>query len=222
MMSELDAAIERDNLWKVLFLNGVDSKEFGSIGYITDLFRVFNEVVNFRLKYSEERNCSKCSHSEYIDTISKGPLIYIPQQRRKSSFQESYLSMINTDDHYNCAICNEASYTIKKTNVSEPCYLALLDDTCNPRNNQRIKPLSFATSFTNPRTKKQYELISTINLPYANHYNCLLKDPYFEYQKQSKGFFLHDGLLNDGKIVSILSDEIKSVAAYIAIYKLKE
>ena len=219
-MQNFEIETERDKLWKVLFLNKVDTKEFGAIGYVTDLFRIFNEVSDFTLQYSECKRCTNCNYTKNIDTITKGPIIYIPQQKRKNSFHDSYLSMLTLDE-YNCPNCKKGNYKINKSNISEPRYLALLDDTLNPRSKSEVQTLKIAPSFVNKMTKNRYELISAINVPYPNHYNCLLKNPYLQFQKKSQGFFVHDGLLNDGKIVSILPDQIASLRGYLAIYRLK-
>ena len=91
-----------------------------------------------------------------------------------------------TLDEYNCPNCKKGNYKINKSNISEPRYLALLDDTLNPRSKSEVQNLKIPPSFVNTMTKNRYELISAINVPYANHYNCLLKNPYLQFQKKVK------------------------------------
>ena len=40
---------ERDKLWAVLYINEIDSRLVGKIGFVTDLFKCFREVSDFKL-----------------------------------------------------------------------------------------------------------------------------------------------------------------------------
>ena len=59
-------------------------------------------------------------------------------------------------------------------------------------------------------------------MPFPNHYNTLLKDPYFIFQKQSQGYYLYDGLPDDDQIQLLDARKVENVKPYIAIYKLYE
>ena len=81
-----------------------------------------------------------------------------------------------------------------------------------------FKCLTLTNSFVNPLTNNTYELISSINIPSLHHYNVILKNPYFSPQNQHKGYYFHDGLVNNGEITKIDEDNM-DIRPYIAIYK---
>ena len=79
--------------------------------------------------------------------------------------------------------------------------------------------MKFASSFLNSETDETFDLISVINMPFQHHYNVLLKDPFFTFQKRSEGYYLHDGLVENGRIRQISQDEIDKLRPYMIIYK---
>ena len=94
-------------------------------------------MSDFRLQYSECKRYTNFNYTKNIVTITKGSIIYIPLQKRKNSFHNSYLSILTLDE-YNCPNCKKGNYSINKSNISEPRYLALLDDTLDPRSKSEV------------------------------------------------------------------------------------
>jgi len=73
-------------------------------------------------------------------------------------------------------------------------------------------------SLKHSKTPKQVQFLASINIPFINHYNVLLSNPYFLGEQQN-GLFLHDGLSENGEIHHVDQDDVQSLHPYIAIYK---
>ena len=84
-----------------------------------------------------------------------------------------------------------------------------------PIDSETSKPLQFIEEFSNSET---FEFISAINLPFQDHYNGLLKNPYLTYQNKVEGYFLYHGLTNNRRIQA----EVKDLRPYIIIYKKRQ
>ena len=97
--------------------------------------------------------------------------------------------------------------------------IVLIDDTMPPIYSETSKPLQFINEFSNPETDETFEFICAIKLPFQHHYNVLLKNPYLTYQNKVKGYFLHNGLTNNGRIQKIDQASAKDLRPYIVIYK---
>jgi len=209
----------RDDFWILLHAKQFDEKPYGVQGFVTDLFRIFNKVTNFHLIYDEKRSCIKCKFFESIRVHHKTSLTSIPSQLRKQSFDESYMGLFETQ-YFVCPKCSAKSFRITKTIVKEPNYIVLIDDgfVHVPQNNYNF--LALNPKFKNSKTGNNYIFISSINIPYSNHYNTILKDPFFQSGKQFKGYYLHDGLIDNGIIQPIEESQVNESKPYIAISKL--
>ena len=53
-----------DNFWKISLLNKFDDGEFGDIGYVTNLFRYFENITDFKLTYTEDSLCLFCTKKQ--------------------------------------------------------------------------------------------------------------------------------------------------------------
>ena len=150
---------------------------------------------------------------------SSSALYSIPSQNRETSFDQSYLNLFK-DQKFVCPNCSSYSYTVSKISIQEPRYLAIIHDSfINSSNSSDF--LQVNPSFENPMTGNKFSLIASINLPYPNHYNILMKDPYFELGTQKKGYYLHDGLIEQGQILSITTkvfQEVRLILPYIKLH----
>jgi len=209
----------RDDFWMTCYHNKIDDEKFGQQGFITNLFRVFNHVKDFRLEYEERGFCSKCKYDKTTKFKTKVPLISIANQYRSTSFANSYLNLFEKQ-FFVCPECSSSTYSISKFITEEPKYLALIDDDFLSSSQNNSSFLKLSPNFRNSFSGNEYLLLGSINIPYPNHYSTLLKDPYFDFQIQSKGFYLYDGLLEGGRIQLVKDKEIEETKPYIAIYKV--
>jgi len=210
----------RDNFWKVLNYRNIDTTPYEEEGLVTDLFRVFNNVQEFKMIYSETRYCKKCKHYEHISEKCINPYITIPKQFRTKSFHKSYLNL-SKSIQFTCPKCKLDSYFITKKIIKESKYLVLLDDDLLT-NFIQARPLTLAASFKNKSTGNNYSFISSINLPSNHHFNTLLRNPFLQYNIQETRYYLQDEVINNGRINQVTLREVSSVRAYIAIYKMDE
>ena len=75
----------------------------------------------------------------------------------------------------------------------------------------------------NNNSKSQYQLIATINRPSPIHFNCAIYEPRKKNLTEEsfmKGWFIHDGLQNGGKLYQITNlKEIWKQNPFILFYK---
>jgi len=217
MVERTDLETLRNDFWKVLYDNAIDKNDVGNVGFITDLFSVFDHVLDFRLIYSEQKYCTDCKHVENNRITNQKSIIPIPNQFRNKTFPQSYLNLFK-QRYYTCPKCFSKKFKINKTIVQEPRYLVLLDDSFDANGSSGL--LTLTPRFENNLTKNTFELIAAINIPFRNHYNVLLKDPFLTFQKEEKGYYLHDGLIGEGKILQLKTHEIVEIKPYISVYKI--
>ena len=93
----------------------------------------------------------------------------------------------------------------------------LVDDELSNRLN---KPLKLARKFVNPHTKRQFELLGSINLKGSAHYNVTLVNPYLQDGIWTKGIYFYDGLNKGHQIEEInWNQAYKLNKPYIALYQ---
>ena len=158
---------DRNNFWNFLYHKKIDKNAFGKVGFITDLFGLFNHVRDFQLNFSEQKFCLKCSFSEITKNKSFGPLIALQQQYPKQSFDELYLNLF-CKKLYSCPQCKEESLSFVKTNIQEPTYLVLLHDNFQT-NSPKSSYLQINSTFKNSKTGNQFSFIASIN-PFITGY----------------------------------------------------
>jgi len=120
--------------------------------------------------------------------------------------------MFNTHT-YICSICKRNSLEISRFGIQEPLYIALIDDYLCTEN---LKPLTMSLRFQSSLTKNNFEFIASINIPFANHYNLVLHNPFLTPQLRSEGYFMHDGL-GSGVIEKIFENEAEKSKMYNSI-----
>ena len=84
--------IDRDNFWKISLLKKFDDGEFGNIGYITNFFRYFENITDFKLTYAKDTLCLFRTMKQYKIT-SFCPYISILRSDDKT-FGQAYTNKL--------------------------------------------------------------------------------------------------------------------------------
>jgi len=100
--------------------------------------------------------------------------------------------------------CFQVRVEVVNGDCEEPNFLMLDFISTDGTGLSSTKGFAFNEIIHKENTNTNFRLIATINAPYVGHFNCALYKP--QLSKQDKpllGWYLHDGLENNGEFFKI-------------------
>ena len=111
-----------------------------------------------------------------------------------------------------CEICSENRLKVSFDKILKESRYVIIEYIFANKSGQIKLPTGFLFNefLENTRTNAKFRLVSTINRPTPSHFSCCLYEPQFLHDEmRSEGWFIHDGLKNQGKLVRL--DSINNV-----------
>jgi len=197
---------ERQNIveafWGKMFQANFDDIQPGKMGIIQQLMAFFQPLTSLQPYIKRVQHCRFCTFNESKKVRWPLPIsIQGLGDLNFSSIQQYYNWFINEKNIEHCEVCYQKQKEVFSEDVkNEPSLLFL--ELILRDNEESVHPnFTFNLELVNQKTNSKFQLFATLNRPSDNHFNCSIFEPHLgKNGKQIEGWFLHDELLNQGRI----------------------
>jgi len=191
------------DFWHYMHNVGLDDAKPDSQGFIQQLLSLFLPLLNLQPISIELKSCNACHFEE--SNRKRWPLPITIQDINHlnfSSLQEYFTWFMSPKTSQLCGECLKEEITITNQCKKEPNFIIIEFFSTNSKEFQYNQVLSYENTI--------YELVSTINMPYENHFNCCIFQP-FEIPCDADHYqwYFHDGLKNNGALTPL--NEVREI-----------
>ena len=209
-----------------------DTTDFTSSGYAAQLFSIFNNNIYFCLRENKESECIICGNKKTEEITNMQPFVFINGNNINNAsifnlFLEKYKEIYSyacecRKDNNEDVLCLRVKYNI----LSYPVFLFLLFDfQYSELTNYKDKIYKLLKDKITLNFRTEYRLIGIIGAPKINHYNAIIFNPMgpsINKKFTPNNIYYHDGMLNNGCIISLKKGEDwKSIGIIIYLYIIK-
>ena len=163
------------------------------MGYIQPLFRLFGPLLKLQPFILKNYCCKFCKfekteRSRFPVPISINDLNHLSFNSLQEYFNWYFSLMIQM----HCEIClqNHLESEIKYEN--DPNFIIIELISLNGRLNPNFNYGKILTS-----KNSNYQLFSTLNMPYSDHFTCCIDEPILDSRENNNQWFVHDDLIGN-------------------------
>ena len=193
------------NFWNMMFKSKIDNNKPGAQGCVTELLQLFAPLLSLHPFIESYTKCSFCLHTETKRQRLSIPISIQDISDLKLNSLQEYVHWYFSKRVTTCDLCLQETVESGYQDVIELPDLLVLEFISTEENLfKKDRKFKFNLELKGSNPESNFKLISTINVPFNNHFSCALYEPQINEAQSYQGkWILHDGLKWGGKLKEV-------------------